>query len=185
MKFKYILLIILLSVNYFTHAETPQPDDITSIENPSPPFDFDVINRLWHYIKKSTNAPATLPPPPITLDWNVPIIVAMGTQYPTEEQPNTRLQISIAPRIVDTWKKEMVLYGIGHELIHYVFLLRDNDWDTTKPWFIVKRKHHCDREFKMISKGIADQLWTIWHDIVLKLKMYQEINTSCIQFPQQ
>jgi len=185
MKIKHTLFVVLFTIVCSANAATPVPGDILTIENPSPPVDLKVVNRLWHYIKDVTGAPKDLPPPSITLDWEVPIRAAMGTQFPTEEEPNVRLQISIAPRTIDTWPREMVEYGIGHELVHYVFILQENNWDATKSTFSVKRKHHCDPEFKAITRGVADQLWAIWHSDALRSKMYDEVQKACANFPQQ
>jgi hypothetical protein len=185
MKIKHVLFIVLLSIVCSANAGPSRPGDILVIENPPPPIDLEVVNRLWHYIKKAINAPADLPPPPIVMDWKVPIMARMGTQYPDENEPNLRFQISIAPRTVDMWEPEMVLYGIGHELVHYVFILRENNWDTTKRTYVVKLKHHCDREFKAITRGVADKLWNVWHSGTLRAKMYDEVIKSCGDNPEQ
>lgn len=158
---------------------------ITKIENPPPSIDMDVVNRLWTYVKKEAGAPDNLTPPLVTLDWDVPMIARMGTQIPTEWTPNLPLQISIAPRTIDMTQKEMVLFGIGHEMTHYVFVLKENNWDASKKTFSIKRKHHCDKEFKKITYGVADQLWNMYHSDTLKYQMYQEVMKSCANFPDQ
>lgn len=155
------------------------------IENPPLPIDLQLADRMWVYIKQQTGAPATVPAPIITMDWEVPIMARMGTQYPTLEDATVRLQISIAPRTVDMWPPEMVMYGLAHEMAHYALILKENDWDATKKVYTVKRKHHCDPEFKAITRGVADQLWNVWHSDTLRSKMYDEVIKSCSNQPDQ
>jgi len=172
------LLFLVLSLNVFAE------NHITIINTP-PPIDLEVTNRVWEYVKKSTGAPKDLPPPTIIMDWEVPLIARMGTQAPTQDFPKIKLQISIAPRTVDMWPPEMIQWGIGHEMVHYAFILKENNWDTKKKIFIVKRKHHCDPEFMAITRGIADLLWDIWHVDTMRAKMYDEVIKSCGSYPDQ
>ena len=175
---KYILsLLLVFSLNVFA-------EEVTIVNTP-PPIDLEVTTRVWEYVKKATGAPKDLAPPLMVLDWEVPIIAKMGTQAPTPEYPEYRLQISIAPRTVDMWPPEMIQWGIGHEMTHYALILKENNWDATKKVFIIKRKHHCDPEFMAITRGVADYLWTIWHSDTIKAKMYDEVIKSCGNNPEQ
>lgn len=155
------------------------------IENTPPPIDLEIMNRVWQYVKAQTGAPDDVVNPRILLDWEVPIIARMGTQYPTPEFPDNALQISVAPRTIDMLPPEMIQFGLGHEEVHYLFILKENDWDAGRRTFIVKRRHHCDPEFKAITRGIADLLWSVWHSDKLRAQMYDEVVKSCSNEPQQ
>ena len=160
-------------------------DAITGIEVTPPEIDFDVITRLWGFVKKTTHAPAALPPPPLVLDWHVPPFARMGFQYPTPQFPDNIMQISIAPRTIDSYSKEMVTWGVGHELVHYVFIMRENHWQNRRATFADSFKHHCDLEFKAITRAIADEIWKIYHSDTQRAAMYDEVEKSCFNEPNQ
>jgi hypothetical protein len=83
----------------------------------------------------------------------------MGFQYPTDKFPEYQMQISIAPRTIEQYSKEMVSWGVGHELVHYAFILRENHWRHGQATFQDHLKHHCNPEFKQITRAIADEFW--------------------------
>jgi len=160
-------------------------DAITGIEVTPPEIDFDVINRLWEFVKKTTHAPPDLPPPPLVLDWHVPPFARMGFQYPTAKFPDNTMQISIAPRTIEGYNKEMVAWGVGHELVHYAFIMRENNWQNQRATFADNLKHHCDLEFKKITRTIADEIWKIYHSDTQRAAMYDEVEKSCFNEPNQ
>jgi hypothetical protein len=160
-------------------------DAITGIEVTPPEIDFDVITRLWGFVKKTTNAPKDLPPPPLVLDWHVPPFARMGFQYPTPKFPDNIMQISIAPRTIEGYSKEMVTWGVGHELVHYAFIMRENQWQNRRATFADNLKHHCDLEFKQITRAIADEIWSIYHSDTQRAAMYDEVEKSCFNEPNQ
>ena len=160
-------------------------NDITQIEYSPPEIDFDVINRLWTFVKLQTQAPPDLPPPKLVLDWHVPAFARMGFQYPTKQYPDYEMQISIAPRTIEHYTKEMVTWGVGHELTHYAFILRENHWRYKQQTFSDQRKHHCDLEFKALTRAIADQIWLIYHSDTQRAAMYDEVEKSCFNEPNQ
>lgn len=159
--------------------------DISHIEYTPPDIDFDVISRLWVFVKKTTQAPPDLPPPKLVLDWHVPAFARMGFQYPTREFPDYEMQISIAPRTIEHYTKEMVTWGVGHELTHYAFILRENHWRRSQPTFQDHLKHHCNPEFKAITRAIADEIWKIYHSDTQRAAMYDEVEKSCFNEPNQ
>lgn len=171
------LLVLFSSVVY-------AGDSITIVNTP-PPIDIGMVTRIWNYVKKETSAPDNLPTPSIVMDWEVPPIAKMGFQFPTEEYPKNVSQISIAPRTVDMWPQDMISWGIGHEITHYVFLMRENDWNTEKKIFVNKLKHHCNKEFIKITKGIADLIYSTYHSDIDRRKMYDEVMMSCRIHPEQ
>ena len=75
--------------------------ELQSIEYTPPEIDYDVIARLWGFVKRQTGAPKDLPAPRLVLDWHVPPFARMGFQYPTEQFPHNVMQISIAPRTIE------------------------------------------------------------------------------------
>jgi hypothetical protein len=156
-----------------------------SVENTAPPIDTEMVERIWHYIKQATHAPQSLPPPRIVMDWEVPPLARMGYQFPTLQFPDNASQISIAPRTVDMWPRDIVSWGIGHELTHYVFLMRENNWNPNLRVFVNKRRHHCDPEFQEITRGIADLIWATYHSSSDRTKMYDEVQKSCFLYPDQ
>ena len=160
-------------------------DAITGIEVTPPEIDFDVITRLWSFVKKTTDAPPNLPPPPLVLDWHVPPFARMGFQYPTPQFPDNIMQISIAPRTIEGYSKEMVAWGVGHELVHYAFIMRENLWQNRRATFADSLKHHCNLEFKAITKAIADEIWSIYHSDTQRAAMYDEVEKSCFNEPNQ
>lgn len=177
LKFKQFLIGLCIS---FTALAEP-----ISVENTPPPIDMEMINKIWMYLTSVTQAPNNLPPPKIVMDWEVPALARMGYQFPTAEHPEYPSQISIAPRTVDMWPRDIVTWGIGHELTHYIFLMRENNWDTSRTYFYNYRKHHCDPEFMAITRDIADLIWSTYHSTIDRAKMYDEVQKSCFTHPEQ
>ena len=159
--------------------------EFQQIEYTPPEIDYDVISRLWVFVKRSTHAPIDLPPPRLVLDWHVPPFARMGFQYPTEKYPEYPMQISIAPRTIEQYSKEMVTWGVGHELVHYAFILRENQWRRGQATFQDQLKHHCNPEFKDLTRAIADEIWKIYHSDTQRAAMYDEVEKSCFNEPNQ
>lgn len=178
-RFRYAFIGICMSGHVWAASE------ISHIEYTAPEIDFDVISRLWVFVKKTTQAPADLPPPKLVLDWHVPAFARMGFQYPTQQFPDFEMQISIAPRTIEHYTKEMVTWGVGHELVHYAFILRENNWRRSQSTFQDQLKHHCNPEFKAITRAIADEIWTIYHSDTQRAAMYDEVEKSCFNEPNQ
>ena len=81
----------------------------------------------------------------------------------------------------------MVLFGIGHELIHYLFLERENRYKNGvaqyEMVYINNRLHHCDFEFQEFNKIVIDEIWSMYH--MNRNRMYDEIIKSCSNHPEQ
>lgn len=155
------------------------------VDNTPPPIDLEMVERVWQFLKQSTGAPKTLPPPKIIMDWDVPPLARMGYQFPNSEFPDTISQISIAPRTVDMWPRDIVTWGIGHEMAHYIFLMRENNWETNRTTFFNFRKHHCDPEYMELTRQIADLIWSTYHSSSDRTKMYDEVQKACFNHPEQ
>ena len=175
---KFFFLALLLAISNVFAGEI-------NVENTPPPIDNEMIEQIWNYLKTSLNAPKALPAPKIVLDWEVPPMARMGYQFPTEEFPETISQISIAPRTIDMWPRDIVSWGIGHEMTHYIFLMRENNWNTDRKTFYNYRKHHCDKEFQKVTREIADLIWSNYHSTSDRTKMYDEVQKSCFNHPEQ
>ena len=159
--------------------------ELQSIEYTPPEIDYDVIARLWGFVKRQTGAPKDLPAPRLVLDWHVPPFARMGFQYPTDQFPHNAMQISIAPRTIEQYSKEMVTWGVGHELVHYAFIMRENHWRRGQKTFQDQLKHHCNPEFKNLTRAIADEIWKIYHSDTQRAAMYDEVEKSCFNEPNQ
>ena len=176
-KLFYAIVIVMLSFTLSNNsiAETK----IIEIEISQPPIDLDDVNRIWVRLKREIAAPDDLPPPPIAIDWEVPSFAKMGIQYPIKEFPDNRMQISIAPRTIDSESDEMVLFGIGHELVHYLFIMRENGYKIQEI-YKVELKHHCNIEFQDFTRIVIDEIWNMYH--MSKVQMNNEIVRSCLNF---
>ena len=114
-RFSFIagLLGVLLSTQLWAS------EAITGIEVTPPDIDFDVITRLWGFVKKTTDAPGSLPPPPLVLDWHVPPFARMGFQYPTPQFPD-----NIKTRTNDAGNMTSVASTLSNDdienLAHYI-----------------------------------------------------------------
>ncbi len=182
MRFKSVLIALSGSCLLSTALAA---NDFQQIEYTPPEIDYDVINRMWDFVKHTTDAPHDLPPPRLVLDWHVPPFARMGFQYPTDKFPEYQMQISIAPRTIEQYSKEMVSWGVGHELVHYAFILRENHWRHGQATFQDHLKHHCNPEFKQITRAIADEIWKIYHSDTQRAAMYDEVEKSCFNEPNQ
>ena len=182
MRFFSVLLLLFAAL---LSSSVRAGNDFQQIEYAPPEMDYDVIGRMWEFVKHTTGAPEDLPPPRLVLDWHVPPFARMGFQYPTEKFPEYAMQISVAPRTIEQYSKEMVSWGIGHELVHYAFILRENHWQRSKLTFQDQLKHHCNPEFKLITRAIADEIWKIYHSDTQRAAMYDEVEKSCFNEPNQ
>ena len=168
--------LLIWGMTSIASTEPPIKTKITEIEISQPPINLQYVNWIWERLKKEIGAPDDLLPPPIAIDWEVPIYARMGTQYPTKEFPDYRMQISIAPRTIDSEPDTMVLFGIGHELVHYLFIMRENNYEI-KETYTVELMHHCNMEFQDYNRIVIDVIWNIYH--MSKARMNDELVKSC------
>lgn len=177
---------VLASETYTpSQAIVDQVYNIPEIELTPPPIDYYALNRIWGRLVKELNVPSHVIPPPIVLDWDVPIQARMGFQWPSKKYPNYRMQISVAPRTIDLWNDALVSFGIGHELLHYILIMRENGYNTKNKVFENTLFHHCNEEFKRLQKVIAETIWNIYHSSSDRSRMHDEIIKSCGKFGNQ
>lgn len=143
------------------------------------------IEREWTFIKQQLNAPADLPMPPIEIDPNMPKTARMMFQFPTANDSGITMKIFINPKTLKDYNTEMLDWGIGHELTHYAFILRENNWELNRSSYNYTIKHHCNKEFMRITKDLADVIYNIYHGERERYRMWDEVQRSCAQYPNQ
>lgn len=147
-------------------------------------LDWPVIEIEWQFIKQQVGAPNDLPMPTILVGV-LPADIRMMFQFPIEDPSDYSMGIIISRETLENYGKELLNWGIGHELTHYAFIMRDNDWDYTKKSFIKTKLHHCDREFMHITKDIANIIYKIYHGQRERHIMLNQILRSCLVLPNQ
>lgn len=148
-------------------------------------LDWLVIQKEWAFIKQQVGAPVDLPMPNIILDLTLPSGARMMFQFPTQQDSQVPMQIMINPKTLVEYNREMIDWGLGHELTHYAFVMRENSWEYTKPYFIITQKHHCNREFMLITKELADVIYNVYHGERERYAMWDQVQRSCVTQPNQ
>ena len=148
-------------------------------------IDWDIVELEWRFIKQQVGAPADLPMPPIRLA-KLPPGARMMFQFPLTDDDEP-MAIDIAPATLTQFTREMLDWALGHELTHYAFIMRENDWDTARTKFdhAVYNRHHCNREFMTITKAIADIVWNSYHSERQRYAMWDQVQRSCQMQPDQ
>lgn len=147
-------------------------------------LDWYTIEKEWSFIKNQLNAPDDLPMPPISIESNMPPAARMMFQFPVEDD-GTEMRIMINSTTLINYNTEMIDWGIGHELTHYAFILRENSWELNKPSYNYTVKHHCNKEFMSITKNIADIVFDVYHGERERYRMWDEVQRSCALYPNQ
>ena len=78
----------------------------------------------------------------------------------------------------------MVNWALGHELVHYAMLMRENQW-VARPVYKNTIKHHCNPEFLKLTGDIADFISDAQSPSRERLRMYSEVFRSCTRHPDQ
>jgi len=151
---------------------------------PDQKLDLDMLQIVWSFIKAETEGPADFPMPPLVVDASLPTNARMVFQYPSEEQPDNSLMVSVSPRTLTQWSRAMVSWAAGHELTHYAFLMRDNGW-VRQEKYQNKTKHHCNPAFIRLTSGVADLIADQLTNTRERLRMYSEVFRSCTRHPDQ
>ena len=160
--------------------------NITSVAAPlvDKAFDGQALNMIWDFIKSQTGAPPNAPLPRLVIQPGLPTSARMVFEFPSEDQPGNALQINVSPRTLQAWSRSMVNWALGHELVHYAFLMRENQWQAQT---IYKNtiKHHCNPEFLKLTADIADLISDTQLPSKERLRMYSEVFRSCTRHPDQ
>lgn len=169
-----------LEAEYAKPAHTLQTHSALSEQG----FDTQTLQLIWQYIKSQTDAPADAKLPRLVIQPNLPTNARMVFEFPSEDQPFNHLQINVSPRTMQAWSKSMVNWALGHELVHYAFLMRENQW-TVKTIYKNTIRHHCNPEFLRLTGEIADLISDTQSPGRERLRMYSEVFRSCTRHPDQ
>lgn len=161
-----------------------RPTSSEMIASSDKKLDMGIVQMVWTYIKSQTQAPVDHPLPPLVVDPSLPTNARMVFQFPSADQPDNTLQISVSPRTLNVWNKGMVSWAAGHELTHYAFLMRENGW-VRQEQYQSSMKHHCNPEFIRLTSGIADLIADQLTNGKDRLRMYSEVFRSCSRHPNQ
>lgn len=126
-------------------------------------IDLDGANRVWCWLKQQVGAPLELPPPRVFVG-NLPSNKYSVFVFPTVEAPDSPFSIEIAWNTLKYDDHIFVLWALGHELAHSLFTLRSFDFkmQTMYPAEL-PQIHHCDPEFRRMTREVTQVLWDIWH----------------------
>jgi len=147
-------------------------------------FDVAMLEQIWRYIKTQTDAPEDATMPRLVIQPNLPTNARMVFQFPSEEQPENKLQINVSPRTLQSWSRSMVNWAFGHELTHYAMLMQENQW-TAQSIYTNNIRHHCHPDFLRITSEIADLISDNAPSDKERLRMYSEVFRSCTRHPDQ
>jgi len=147
-------------------------------------FDMVTLEAIWRFIKTKTSAPPDMAMPPLVIQPGLPTTARMVFEFPSEDQPQNTLQINVSPRTLQLWSRPMVNWALGHELVHYAMLMRENQWVAQ---LVYKNtiKHHCNPEFLKLTGDIADFISDAQSPSRERLRMYSEVFRSCTRHPDQ
>ena len=148
-------------------------------------MDIVLMERVWARLVKEMNIPVGIEPPPMIFDSSYPSDVNMAFVYSIMPEYIVPSHIAVSPRAIN--KKNLsadhFIWGIGHELTHFAFVMRDNGWKYA-PYYVEKTKHHhCNREFQRITKALADEIWDAHHDDTMRAFLYGEVILVCEYSP--
>lgn len=180
--FRYVIQLVICVFGVMFITVNARAQDLPVVSNTT--LDAQTVARMWNFIKSKTDAPEELAIPPIVVDESLPKNVRLMFEYPSQQTPDAAMRIRLNPRNMVAWNNGMWHWAVGHEMTHYVFLLRENGWQQ-KAWYENRLKHHCDYEFMTITQNIAELLWEIYESSEDRLHMYIEANKSCRHQPNQ
>lgn len=126
-------------------------------------IDRESADRLWCWMKHEVRAPLDLSPPPVFVGplrrdkYSVFI-------FPTRQAPENMLSIEIAASLMRYEDPLFVLWALGHELTHALFTLRPFRYQEQSAYpMAFPSMQHCDPEFRRVTRGAADLIWSIYH----------------------
>lgn len=177
---RMLLLALLLTATTAGAA----PLTITYVAPDPSLIDTELSGRVWEMLKRETGAPAYIYPPRIVIEWDVPANARMVTTYPTAEQPDGELLIAISPATLIENNRLRVAWALGHEMVHYLWILRENDWQY-RAVYRVRVRHHCNSQFQQQTDRVADFIWSIYHNSDDQSWAQDEAKRACTSHPEQ
>ena len=103
--------------------------------------DADVLSSYWSWLVKKLNVPQGVPYPIIKVE-ALPANKLMGLVYPTADNKHSFFGIIISFRQLNRAKAGYeleVLANVAHEIVHYLRLLEDHNWDYELPAYREKK----------------------------------------------
>lgn len=140
-----------------------------------------IIERYWSWLKTEVDAPADFPWPRVDIE-PLPRAVKMAFVFPTEEAPWHQTRIVISPRTADRASGPERLSVVGefaHEMVHYVLVLAENDWNLDADTLRNEVHHHCDQEFMRLTTKIADFIWEVYHSNDAVRSVHHMVHLAC------
>lgn len=154
-----------------------------NLRDAPPEINLPDINRIWTWLKEQTGAPPALEPPMIQKE-ALPGTRIMGFFFPSPQSPEEEMRIAIAPDTIKYEPPTMVLWDLGHELAHFLFLLKQYDF-RLQGTYALAFPHHCNREFQHVTLGVATVIWNIYHDNNDLSRMNNAVQKACWQAPEE
>ena len=143
--------------------------------------DSDLLDHFWVWLKQETGAPDYLPAPDISIE-PLPNNNKMALLYPTVFDADVALRVVISPNTLQRAVGDgrlLVLSELAHELVHYVLLLQEHDWQYALFRFNKAQHGHCDAEFQRLNRHIAEIIWQSYHSNVTVRAVDQLIQKAC------
>jgi hypothetical protein len=165
----------------YSKLTLPKPSVVTPTDKA---FDSEALAMVWRFIKSRTGAPMDATMPRLVIQPGLPTNARMVFEFPSQDQPWNALQINVSPRTLQAWSRPMVNWALGHELVHYAFLMRENNWQPQTIYTNMIR-HHCNPEFLQLTGDIADLISDTQSPSRERLRMYSEVFRSCTRHPDQ
>lgn len=134
-------------------------------------IDLESANRLWCWMKREVKAPLDLAPPPVFVGPLRPDKYSVFV-FPTRYSPDNVLSIELATTMMRYDDSLFVLWALGHELAHALFTLRPFGFKEQAIYpAVLPSHHHCDPEFRHVTWGAADLIWSIFHSSQQRSRM--------------
>mgnify|MGYP005630664549 FL=1 len=145
--------------------------------------DADILTYYWDWLTEELNAPLNIPYPSIKVG-DLPANKLMGLMFPTFNNPQTPLEIIISKREMNRSENGFdleVLGNVAHEIVHYLLLLSDHNWDHTQSEFMLRNnaKEHCDPEFMRLVRHFGTFVWNAYHSNYTVRAINQTVSRSC------
>lgn len=176
-KVRTVLLYVLALVFLVNLVPTAKAIDLPKVLA----HDANLFDRYWSWLELELEAPANLPAPKIAVE-PLPHNVRMALFYPTQQQPDTEIRIVISPRTIDraaAGQNLEVLGELAHEVVHYLLLISENNWDYRRSPFQIAAHHHCDQEFRRLTRKIGEFIWHSYHSSDAVRHINQMVQRSC------
>ncbi len=106
----------------------------------------------------------------------------MAMVFPTRNNPERVLLIVMSPHALDraaSGQRLRVLGERAHEVVHYLLLLAENDWNHSARVPIDDAHHHCDPTFQCLTRHMGRILWDAYHSNSVVRAIDHMVQLSC------